>query len=248
MVEPGAFLQFARTLFGPPGGDSLTSPIPDPETPYSIHSKPWSYTAGGFLGYNLQYGSYVVGLEGDAAWKNGQSTNSLYATTTALYGAAAGTGPAPTALRTESFNGTLKQTWDSSIRARAGFLYSPWILVYATGGVAFGEVSGSFGYSASITYTAPGVAVPTTSGGMTWSDTRVGWTVGGGVETEVAAGWKVRVEYRYTDLGTYSKNIPLAFSCTGAGICPTPTIISTNAQVNLHPTFQTIRVGLAFNF
>jgi outer membrane immunogenic protein len=193
------------------------------------------------LGYNLQYGSYVIGLEGDAAWKNGQSTNNLFATTTAPYA-----GVVVPALRTESFNGTLKQTWDSSLRARAGFLYTPWTLVYATGGLAFGEVSGSFGYSAMITYPV-GAGTTATSGGMSWSDTRVGWTAGGGVETEVAPGWKVRAEYRYTDLGIYSKNIPLAFSCTGS-VCSTQSIISTNAQVNLHPTFQTIRVGLGFNF
>ena len=84
-----------------------------------------------------------------------------------------------------SFNGTLKQTWDSSLRARVGFLYSPWTLIYATGGVAFGEVSGSFGYSATITY--PGFGTTSTSGGASWSDTRVGWTAGGGVETEDCA-------------------------------------------------------------
>ena len=31
---------------------------------------------------------------------------------------------------------------------RLGFLVTPWVLVYGTGGVAFGSVSGSFSYSA----------------------------------------------------------------------------------------------------
>jgi outer membrane immunogenic protein len=86
---------------------------------------------------------------------------------------------------------------------------------------------------------------------MTWSDTRVGWTAGGGVETEIAPQVKVRFEYRYTDLGTYSKNVPLSFSAScavGAAACPSPSLISNSAVVNLHPTFQTFRVGLGYNF
>jgi outer membrane immunogenic protein len=66
----------------------------------------------------------------------------------------------------------------------------------------------------------------------------------------VARGWKIRVEYRYTDFGNFSKNIPLTYStnCTGGAGCAPATAISSNAQVNLHPTFQTIRFGVGFNF
>jgi outer membrane immunogenic protein len=217
MVEPGAFLYF-------PGLSSANV-----ETPFSVKRHPWSYTAGVFLGHNWQLGSYVVGVEGDIAWKNAQSTNSLY--TTAFSGADT---------RAESFNGTVKQTWDSSIRARGGYLYTPSTLIYATGGVAFGEVKGSFGYAANIT---PDFSA--TSGAASWSDTRVGWTAGGGVETVVAPGWKARAEYRYTDFGQYSKTIPLAFSCAGAGC---GALVSTGARVDLHPTFHTFRVGLGYDF
>ena len=117
-------------------------------------------------------------------------------------------------------------------------------MVYATGGLAYGEVSGSFGYAASIHY--PDFTTSATSGGRSWSDTRVGWTLGGGVETALAPGWKARLEYRFTDLGNYSKSIPLAYS-TSCFACST-SAISNAAIVNLHPTFQTIRVGLGYNF
>jgi len=221
MVEPGAFLYFAF-----PSSSNV-------ETPFSVKGHPWSYTAGLFVGHNWQLGSWVVGGEGDIAWKNAQSSNSLY--TTAASGGA---------FRTEAFYGTVKQNWDASIRARGGFLYTPWTLIYATGGVAFGEVKGSFAYSAQIIY--PGSDFSATSGAASWSDTRVGWTVGAGVETIVATNWKARVEYRYTDLGQYSKNIPLAFSCFGVGCATSP--VSTGARVDLHPTFHTIRVGLGYDF
>src|SRR5262245_3881041 len=186
-VEPGSFLCLPAVA-----GFALNCV----ETPFSIKRDPWSYTVGAFVGYNWQLGNYVVGGEGDIAWKNAQSTNTLN-----TFFCSGGN------CRSESFNGTIKQNWDSSIRARGGFLVTPWTLIYATGGVAFGEVKGSFGYAAQI----PGFSQ--TSGAANWSDTRVGWTVGAGAETVVAAGWKARVEYRYTDFGEYSKTIPLSFSC-----------------------------------
>jgi outer membrane immunogenic protein len=217
MVEPGAFLYF-------PGISSANV-----ETPFSVKRHPWSYTAGVFLGHNWQLGSYVVGAEGDIAWKNASSHNTL--NTFVCSGANC---------RVESFNGTVSQNWDSSIRARGGFLYTPSTLIYATGGVAFGEVKGSFGYAATIN-----PAFSATSGERSWSDTRVGWTVGAGVEQVVATGWKARVEYRYTDFGEYSKTIPLGFSCVGAGC---GALVSGGARVDLHPTFHTFRVGLGYDF
>jgi len=158
-------------------------------------------------------------------------------------------------VRTESFNGTLKQTWDGSLRARAGFLVTPDTLIYATGGLAYGEVRGSFAYSAQIVYPSSFQTVAT-SGSQSWSDTRVGWTAGGGVETALTPGflqffglgWKARFEYRYTDLGHYSKSIPLSYSTSCSSSICGPTAVSSAAIVNLHPTFQTCRVGLAYNF
>jgi outer membrane immunogenic protein len=84
-----------------------------------------------------------------------------------------------------------------------------------------------------------------TTGGGSWSDTRVGWTAGGGIETIISAGLTLRLEYRYTDLGSYSKSLPLATTCLG-GVCPSSP--SYNSIVNLHPTNNTVRVGLGLNF
>ena len=244
MVEPGAFLLFAPVF----SGEFLLSPGANTETPFSFHRHPWSYTIGAFYGYNLQFGAYVVGAETDIAWKNGQSSDALYATTPAVYD-----GFATPAIRTESFNGTMKQTWDGSLRARAGFLWTPDTLIYATGGLAYGEVRGSFGYAAQIVY-PDGVQTVATSGAQSWSDWRVGWTAGGGIETALTPGflqifgpaWKARIEYRYTDLGNYSKSVPLAYTAFCGGCAPTT--VSSAAIVNLHPTFHTIRVGLGYNF
>jgi outer membrane immunogenic protein len=121
-----------------------------------------------------------------------------------------------------------------------GWLVTPWTLVYGTGGVAFGNVSGSFGYTAHDLFGFGSSA----NGGGSWSTTRTGATGGGGVETIIAPNLTLRLEYRYTDLGTFSENVGLHTVCPIVA-CASP---SNNAQINLHPTFQNITVGIGYNF
>ena len=78
---------------------------------------------------------------------------------------------------------------------------------------------------------------------MTWSDTRIGSTVGAGWETEIAPRWKVRGEYRYTDFGSYTKTFGLTTRCTGssaaASSCTgTP---SSSVSIDLKESFHTFR-------
>ena len=54
----------------------------------------------------------------------------------------------------------------------------------------------------------------------------------------------MRAEYRYTDLGSYSKTVPLSTSCP-TGTCSSP---SNSAVINLHPTNNAVRLGLALGF
>ncbi|MEJ0094873.1 MAG: outer membrane protein [Methylocella sp.] len=72
-----------------------------------------------------------------------------------------------------------------SVRGRVGYAWDR-ILVYATGGVAFAGVDNS---------------ISTPFGFDSASSTRVGWTVGGGVEYAITNNWSVRGEYRYSDFG-----------------------------------------------
>src|SRR5512144_2148811 len=70
-AEPGSNLFFSCIATT---GGGCVSPItatglPDVETPFSFDKDKWSYTFGGFIGYRWQFGSFVVGAEGDLAWK-----------------------------------------------------------------------------------------------------------------------------------------------------------------------------------
>ena len=202
----------------------------------------------------MQWGNWVVGIEGDWSFKNSetslsQSSPAAISVTGSNY------------VRTDQFSGSVKQKSDSSIRARVGTLVTPWSLLYVTGGVAFAEISGSFAYGGSL-FLCPGgsssaatcvtpssTSVATATTAVTWSDTRVGSTVGAGWETEIAPRWKARAEYRYTDFGTYTKTFGLTTRCTGssavASSCTgTP---SSSVSIDLKESFHTFRIGLAFD-
>src|SRR3979411_117925 len=129
-VEPGAF-NFAPGCSGPCY-----------QTPFSFSGHKASYIIGAFLGYRVQMGIYVVGVEGDINWQRG--VTSLAQT------------PPPPWLGYELFTGSQKQGADGSIRGRFGVLVSTGkgtgfnqlnTLLYVTGGLAIGQVSGSFSYA-----------------------------------------------------------------------------------------------------
>ncbi len=85
--------------------------------------------------------------------------------------------------RSAKVNGsTVSNGWDSTVRGRVGYAYDRF-LFYGTGGVAFGDVNA----------TKP-----------SQSSTKVGWTLGAGIEAAVTSNVTTRLEYRHTDLGSTS--------------------------------------------
>jgi outer membrane immunogenic protein len=217
-AEPGAHL-FADPIF------CGMTPSWCAETPFSFTGTNTAATGGGFVGYRVQLGTMVVGIEGDA---NAKSASSSY------------TYSDNNGFRGETFTGSVKQGADGSIRGRFGFLVTPSVLVYGTGGVAFGSVSGSFGYTAN---QSPCVALcSSVTGGGSWSTTRSGATGGAGVEALITQQLSLRLEYRYTDLGRFDETVPLKTICL---TCASPT---SGASISLHPTFQAVRIGLGYGF
>jgi outer membrane immunogenic protein len=245
-AEPGSYI-CAPATFDPGFGDPLI-PLTQNcyETPFSFTGHRSSYTIGPFLGYRVQLGNFVVGAETDISYKRANSSASQ--TTVVPITAFDGLNVPYYYQRNDNFSGSLNQGWDGSLRGRLGYLVTPWTLLYATGGMAFGKVSGALAYSGTIyacdesgaNCTMPiGNAVSSVS----FSETRVGYTVGGGVEYQFAGGpWSARLEYRYADLGSFTKSFAVATSCA---TCANQ---SPGASIELHPTFHTVRVGLGFGF
>ncbi len=80
--------------------------------------------AGGTLGYNLQTGSWVWGLETDLDWANIKGTTNF---------AACGGGSC-----------TTSDSWLGTFRGRIGYAFDRWML-FATGGLAYGDIKISSG-------------------------------------------------------------------------------------------------------
>ena len=91
------------------------------------------------------------------------------------------------------------------MRARLGVTPAPTVLAYVTGGLAYGEIETS-----GILSTTTILLVPVSTA-FSQSNTKAGWTVGGGIEGRLSANWTGKIEYLYMDLGTVSGTvIPLA--------------------------------------
>lgn len=230
-VEPGSYVCPPYTYLG---HDCF-------ETPFSFKESQPAYTFGGYYGYNIQLGNFVVGLEGDASYQKAE-TSITRVTETSYY---------PSGyyyVRSDSFNGKMTQGWGGAIRGRFGMLITPSLLVYGTGGVAFGKVSGSLSYTGTVTNPnyddlncniGSNYSCGTTTSYTSFSETRVGATGGFGVEMQVGGPWTARLEYRYTDLGKFTKTFPVSNGCV---TCGDP---SSGASIELHPTSQTIQFGLS---
>jgi outer membrane immunogenic protein len=77
--------------------------------------------------------------------------------------------------------------WTSTLTGRAGLAFDRW-LVYGKGGVAWANDK----FSTNV-YTFPGT--------VDFTDTRVGWTAGAGVEYAFAPSWSAKLEYNFMDFG-----------------------------------------------
>jgi outer membrane immunogenic protein len=72
------------------------------------------------------------------------------------------------------------------------------VLLYATGGLAVTD------FRVSNSYTTTNNPANTAFGASSRSDTRVGWTAGGGAEWALTGNWRVKAEYLYVDFGSNS--------------------------------------------
>jgi outer membrane immunogenic protein len=130
--------------------------------------------------------------------------------------------------------------WDASARARVGYLVTPSVLFYGTGGVAWQAIqaSGFCQHSAADPQCTGAVGRPFDT--ETNSKVLTGWTVGGGVEAKIYGNWLLQGEYRYSNFGTFNGVLPFNSSGAPAGT----DYVRYNLSVNTHIA----TVGLAYKF
>jgi outer membrane immunogenic protein len=182
------------------------------------------FTGGGQFGYNWQRERWVLGLEADVSYVGINDSVTI------------NRAVAPPLTGTWLHSETDNSSWLATFRGRVGATVVPSFLVYATGGLAVGQVRSSS--TSAFSTTGDGYAGSSDS-------TKTGWTVGAGGEWMIAPRWSIKAEYLYVDLGTttYAQN------CTVAGVCTAPPIAqAASFQTALRVHENIARVGLNYHF
>lgn len=190
--------------------------------PSTLATRANGWTGGIQGGYNWQFGSQIVaGAEVDFNWTGLEGSD----TTHSLTGVPAGI---PVALNVTGSRGS---DWLATFRGRLGYtVFGPDTLLYATGGLALGEVHGVT--TATLTI-PPGTFVAKDS----YSTTKWGWTAGLGYEQAIWNNLTLKIEYLYVDLG--DRNGTMAVNVLGA-----PIAFGTHQEFTEH----LIRVGANWKF
>lgn len=175
---------------------------------------PDGYVAGAQIGYNWQAANWVYGLEADFQGSSLQENRVCLLSCT----------PTSAALFDQ------KLQWFGTVRGRVGYSLGS-TLFYGTGGLAYGDVKTRIQQFD----TAVGPQVFD----QTFSKTKTGYTVGGGIESPFefmgmfGKSWTAKTEYLYVDLGRTTD------SYTVNGVTNT---FSTRVQEHI------FRTGLNYHF
>ena len=102
-----------------------------------------------------------------------------------------------------SFTNSINMPIQGSILGRVGVAFDR-VLIYATGGAAFASISD--------TYNANIIAPNSLFVSGKASQTRVGWTIGGGLDYAINNNWSVGAQYRYSDFGRFADYPTAIFS------------------------------------
>jgi outer membrane immunogenic protein len=190
--------------------------------------------AGGQFGYDWQVNSHwLVGAEADYQWSNldGSVSSSFRL---GNVGAS---------------NMVASQTVDSfgTVRARAGVLLAPPLLLYGTGGFAFGQVHETLSVPAVATkgLTAGGFSYACTIGTACFagsaSQTLFGWSAGAGAEYAITTNLIFRTELLYVHLS--APTVTVTATAAAAGTAPASFAAGFSSVY-----FAVMRAGLNYRF
>jgi outer membrane immunogenic protein len=199
------------------------------------------FIGGGQIGYDHQFGgAFIAGAEADiqgvaensgggSFWRN----NSVLGENLYNHNYLSGVSVS----KSLDYLGT--------VRGRIGYLISPALLIYGTGGFAYGGANLSLnvaqlGYNQNVNY-------DTISPGYTSiSQTRVGWTAGGGLEWMFMPNWSAKAEYLYYDLGSAQTNAGYTVVAKTRGTDPQINFIN-GSQISSRFNGNIVRLGVNYH-
>jgi len=221
-----------------PAGQTFGSPIAPFGSAWSVDQNLHGVAGGGQLGYNYQFNPWLVlGVEADI-----QATDAVSHSNTAI-GLIDAFGT-----HIQSINSTKNVDWFGTVRGRIGLTLPsiPNLMVYGTGGFAYGQVINNVGFADNfLTQRISSV------GHGYFDNTKAGWAAGGGVEWSPSQfpSWSLKAEYLYVDLGaTNVYSVPLNGGVPGLGGAFGATTPLFAATHNSPTRFHTIRAGINWHF
>ena len=196
------------------------------------------FLGGAQVGYNWQPGllnnNLVFGFEADIQGIAGGSGNRSASTAYPVGN--------QTLIGTTTANGNLEYL--GTVRGRLGYLAMPNLLIYGTGGLAYGGVN--FNASNYVnSFAASGRQNWTAIGSTNYSNVNVGYVGGGGAEWMFMPNWSAKVEYLYYDLGNINAQLDSALYSLARGFTTQPfrsTSYSGRVNGNL------VRAGVNYHF
>jgi opacity protein-like surface antigen len=184
-----------------------------------------------YAGYNWQFSpKWVAGIEGDIGNGDSKMTRGGIPGTFGN-GANATLGAFPGIEAELVDSSSVKLGWDGTIRAKLGALIVPTVQIYGTAGVAAQQVSATAICDGSPLSICQFLGIPRD---QTLSNVRLGWTVGGGIESVIYGNWIGKAEFRYADFGRFDTNF---FTGTGDDVVS-----------SVHVRTYTALAGVAYKF
>jgi outer membrane immunogenic protein len=162
---------------------------------------------GGTVGYNWQVNNWVAGVEGDFSWVTKQGISNSIPPFSVL-----------------GSNAT-REHWLGTGRVRLGVVPLDRRLFYITGGFAAAGVEAIFNGNRA------------RDGSLAETQTRWGWTAGGGFETALFQNWSFKLEYLYVGLQDRNYFPPVT-------LLPDFSVVRRNVTLN----DNILRVGLNHKF
>jgi outer membrane immunogenic protein len=144
---------------------------------------------GGLVGYNWQFGCFVLGVEaaGGYLWAKDSNTSPVI--------------PSDRFFPDAEVRSSFKTEYLFTFAPKFGYAFGNF-LPYVTAGLAVGDMI--FQQNVRLVIHNPGANLfshAATEGGED-SENRAGWMVGGGLQYCLTAHWSVRAQYQYIDLGS----------------------------------------------
>lgn len=183
-----------------------------------------SWLGGIQVGFNRQHGSLVWGLEADVSWTDIDAGGTFTDKTN---------GPCAPNSCTKWGVATSMDVF-GTVRGRLGFLVSPQLLIFGTGGLAWGQAD----IKVAANHNGPDFATP--GARVSGDSNHIGWTIGGGAEWMFAPNWTLKADYLYVDLGE-EKYVPTG---TDKPNSTTP----WNEIIPADLDFHTVRLGVNYKF